>query len=87
MSGQEKKARVMQGTVVTNGMQDSIVVKVDRFVKHPKYKKFIRKSTKVMAHDAENICNVGDTVSIQECKPISKNKSWMLVSVDAKAKL
>ncbi len=87
MSGQEKKARVMQGAVVSNGMQDSIVVKIERFVKHPKYKKFIRKSTKVMAHDADNVCKVGDTVSIQECKPISKNKSWTLVSVDAKAKI
>lgn len=87
MSGQEKKARVMQGAVVSNGMQDSIVVKIERFVKHPKYKKFIRKSTKVMAHDADNVCKVGDTVSIQECKPISKNKSWALVSVDAKAKI
>lgn len=87
MSGQEKKARVMQGAVVSNGMQDSIVVKIERFVKHPKYKKFIRKSTKVMAHDADNVCKVGDTVSIQECKPISKNKSWTLISVDAKAKI
>ncbi len=87
MSGQEKKARMMQGTVVSNGMKDSVVVKIERFIKHPKYKKFIRKSTKVMAHDADNVCMVGDTVSIQECKPISKNKSWMLVNVDAKAKI
>ncbi len=87
MSDQEKKARVMQGTVVSNGMQDSIVVKIERFIKHAKYKKFIRKSTKIMAHDADNVCNVGDTVSIQECRPISKNKSWTLVSVDAQAKI
>lgn len=87
MADQENKARVMQGTVVSNGMQDSIVVMIERFIKHPKYKKFVRKSTKVMAHDAENQCQVGDTVSIQECKPISKNKSWTLVSIDAKAKL
>jgi len=86
-ANQDKKARVMQGTVVSNGMQDSIVVKIDRFIKHPKYKKYIRKSTKVMAHDAENIAQVGDTVSVQECKPISKNKSWNLISIDAKAKL
>lgn len=87
MSGTETKARMMQGTVVSNSMQSSIVVKIDRFVKHPKYKKFIRKSTKVMAHDAENACEVGDTVSIQECRPLSKNKTWTLVSIDAKAKL
>ncbi|BBP42718.1 30S ribosomal protein S17 [Thiosulfativibrio zosterae] len=87
MSGTETKARMMQGTVVSNSMQSSIVVKIDRFVKHPKYKKFIRKSTKVMAHDAENACEVGDTVSIKECRPLSKNKTWTLVSIDAKAKL
>ncbi len=87
MAGQEKKARTAQGVVVSNGMQDSIVVLTARFVKHAKYKKFIRKSTKVMAHDAENTCGVGDTVTIEECKPISKNKSWTLVSIDSKAKI
>lgn len=87
MAGQEKKARTMQGVVVSNGMQDSIVITIARFVKHAKYKKFIRKSTKVMAHDAENACGVGDTVTIQECKPLSKNKSWTLVSIDSKAKI
>jgi len=87
MAGQEKKARTMQGVVVSNGMQDSIVVLTSRFVKHAKYKKFIKKSTKVMAHDADNACGVGDTVTIQECKPMSKNKSWNLVSIDSKAKI
>ncbi|WP_127470095.1 30S ribosomal protein S17 [Thiomicrorhabdus aquaedulcis] len=87
MAGQESKARTMQGLVVSNGMQDSIVVLTSRFIKHAKYKKFIKKSTKVMAHDATNVCGVGDTVTIQECKPISKNKSWTLVSVDVKAKI
>ncbi|MDX1347107.1 MAG: 30S ribosomal protein S17 [Thiomicrorhabdus chilensis] len=87
MAGQEKKARTMQGVVVSNGMEQSIVVRTDRFIKHPKYKKFVRKSTKVMAHDSENICGVGDSVTIQECKPLSKNKSWTLVSVDEKAKI
>ncbi|VAW49650.1 SSU ribosomal protein S17p (S11e) [hydrothermal vent metagenome] len=87
MAGQEKKARTIQGVVVSNGMQDSVVVLTARFVKHAKYKKFIRKSTKVMAHDAENVCGVGDTVTIEECKPISKNKSWALVTIDSKAKI
>lgn len=87
MAGQEKKARTMQGVVVSNGMDQSIVVRTDRFIKHPKYKKFVRKSTKVMAHDSENTCGVGDSVTIQECKPLSKNKSWTLVSVDEKAKI
>ncbi|NPA72935.1 MAG: 30S ribosomal protein S17 [Gammaproteobacteria bacterium] len=87
MAAQEKKARTMQGVVTSNGMQDSIVVSISRFVKHAKYKKFIKKSTKVMAHDADNACGVGDTVTIQECSPISKSKSWTLVSIDSKAKI
>ncbi|QAB14532.1 MULTISPECIES: 30S ribosomal protein S17 [Piscirickettsiaceae] len=87
MAGMEKKARTMQGVVVSNGMDKSIVVLTDRYIKHPKYKKFVRKSTKVMAHDADNACGVGDRVTISECTPISKRKSWSLVSVDEKAKL
>ncbi len=87
MADQDKKPRTIQGVVVSNGMQKSIVVLTARFVKHAKYKKFIRKSTKVMAHDAENACGIGDTVTIEECKPISKNKSWTLVSIDSKAKI
>jgi len=87
MAGQESKARTMQGVVESNGMQDSIVVRVNRFIKHPKYKKFVRKSTKIMAHDADNAAGTGDTVTIQETAPISKNKSWTLVSIDEKAKI
>jgi small subunit ribosomal protein S17 len=87
MAGQENKARTVQGIVESNGMDQSVVVRIERFVKHPKYKKFIRKSTKLMAHDADNSCGVGDTVTISECKPISKNKSWTLVSIDSKAKI
>lgn len=87
MAGTENKARTMQGVVVSNGMERSIVVSTERYIKHSKYKKFVRKSTKVMAHDAENLCQVGDKVTIAECKPLSKNKSWTLVSVDEKAAL
>jgi len=87
MSGTENKARTMQGVVVSNGMEKSIVVSIQRFIKHTKYKKFIRKSTKLMAHDADNVCQVGDKVTISECKPMSKRKSWALVSVDEKAAL
>jgi len=87
MSEQAKKSRTLQGVVVSNKMDKSIVVSIERFIKHPKYKKFIRKSTKIMAHDSENTCNIGDTVTIEEVKPISKNKAWSLVSVDAKAAL
>lgn len=84
---QEKKATTRSGVVVSNSMDRSIVVMVERFIKHAKYKKFIKKSTKIMAHDAENICNVGDQVTIMECRPISKRKSWTLVTVDEKAKI
>lgn len=87
MAGQENKARTVQGVVVSNGMEKSIVVSVDRYIKHTKYKKFIRKSTKLMAHDADNLAGVGDKVTISECKPLSKHKSWSLVSVDEKAAL
>ena len=87
MAGQENKARTMQGVVVSNGMEKSIVVSIERFIKHSKYKKFIKKSTKLMAHDADNTAGVGDKVTIAECKPMSKNKSWALVSVDEKAAL
>ena len=66
-------------------MDKSIVVRVDRYVKHPKYKKFVRKSTKIMAHDENNDCNIGDTVTVVESRPISKNKTWKLLSIDERA--
>jgi len=87
MAGQENKARTVQGVVVSNKMNDSIVVSISRFIKHPKYKKFVKKSTKIMAHDAGNTAGAGDTVTIQEVAPISKSKSWTLVSIDEKAKI
>jgi len=87
MAGQETNTRKVQGVVVSNKMEKSIVVSVERFIKHPKYKKFVRKSTKLMAHDADNMAGIGDKVTIEECCPLSKSKSWMLVSVDEKAAL
>lgn len=87
MAAQDKKARTTQGVVLTNEMDKSIVVAITRTVKHPKYKKFIRKTTKIMAHDADNTAGVGDKVTLSECMPVSKNKSWSLVSVDEKAAL
>ena len=80
-----KKARTMMGVVASNKMQNSVTVVVERRVKHPIYGKFIRRSTKVHAHDADNTCNIGDTVIIQECAPISKTKSWTLVEVKERA--
>ncbi|MDY0137334.1 MAG: 30S ribosomal protein S17 [Thiomicrospira sp.] len=82
-----KKARELSGVVVSSAMESSIVVLTERYIKHAKYKKYIKKSTKIMAHDAGNICCVGDSVTIMECRPISKRKSWTLVKINEKAKI
>ena len=74
--------RTLSGTVVSNKMDKTVVVRVERRVQHPLYGKIIRRSTKVHAHDAENQCEIGDVVTVRECAPLSKTKSWMLVSVD-----
>ena len=72
--------RVLQGVVVSDKGDKSIVVRVERRVRHPVYKKIIRRSNKLMAHDPENRCKEGDIVRIQECRPVSKNKRWELVA-------
>ena len=79
-----RKERI--GTVTSNKMEKSIVVKVERKVKHPKYGKFVKKSTKFVAHDEKNECGIGDTVKIMETRPLSKTKCWRLVEVIEKAK-
>ena len=79
-----RKVRV--GKVVSNKMDKSIVVTVERRVKHRLYKKFFRKTTKFMAHDEKNECTIGDTVKIMETRPLSKMKRWRLVEVVQKAK-
>lgn len=76
-----KNPRSLVGTVVSNLMDKTIVVNVERRIQHPLYKKFIRRSKKFHAHDAENTCQIGDTVKIEECRPLSKTKSWRLVKV------
>lgn len=81
-----KVQRSVQGTVLSNKMDKSITVLIERQVKHPLYKKFIKRSTKLKAHDESNECNEGDTVVIEECRPLSKTKSWRLVEVTEKAK-
>lgn len=75
--------RVMQGVVVSDKMNKTVTVKVERRVMHSLYKKFIRRSKKYSAHDENNACKVGDVVSIRECKPISKNKRWEVLAQDA----
>ena len=79
-----RKERV--GTVLSNGMEKSITVAVQRKVKHAMYGKFIGKTTKFMVHDEKNECGVGDTVKIMETRPLSKNKCWRLVEIIEKAK-
>jgi len=74
------------GLVTSNKMDKSIVVSVERKVKHPKYGKFLKKTTKFVAHDETNSCSIGDTVKIMETRPISKNKCWRLVEVLEKVK-
>ena len=73
------------GRVISSKMQKSVTVSVERLVKHPAYGKFIRRTTKIMAHDEEGTCREGDTVAIVECRPISKNKSWRVVEVVVRA--
>ena len=79
-----RKERI--GVVVSTKMDKSIVVAVKRKVKHPIYGKFINKTKKLMAHDEENKCNIGDTVRISETRPLSKNKSWRLIEIIERAK-
>ena len=74
------------GTVTSDRMDKSIVVAVERKVKHPKYGKFVKKTSKFFAHDEKNECNVGDTVRIMETRPLSKLKNWRLVEIVEKAK-
>ena len=76
-----KNPRSLVGTVASNLMDKTIVVNVERRIQHPLYKKYIRRSKKFLAHDAENACRIGDTVKIEECRPLSKTKSWRLVKV------
>ena len=77
-----KLRRPIIGKVVCNKMDKSVSVAIERLIKHPIYGKYIRRTTKIVAHDEENKCQEGDTVSISPCKPISKNKSWNVVNIN-----
>ncbi|MCC6708152.1 MAG: 30S ribosomal protein S17 [Gammaproteobacteria bacterium] len=85
MSEQTKTARTLTGVVASTKMDKTISVLIERRVEHPLYRKFVRKSTKLLAHDENNECNEGDTVAIEECRPLSKNKSWRLARVIERA--
>lgn len=78
---EQKLRRKVTGKVVSNKGEKSITVMVERRVKHPVYGKFLRRSTKLMAHDETNQCREGDVVTIEECRPLSKRKTWTLVEV------
>jgi len=80
-----KVERVLMGTVVSAGRDKTIAVKIERKVKHPIYKKYIKRSTKVHAHDENNECGLGDTVRVVEAKPFSKTKHWTLLEVVEKS--
>lgn len=79
-----RKVRV--GTVVSNKMKKSIIVAIERRVAHPIYKKYFKKTTKLMAHDEDSQCGLGDVVKIMETRPLSKRKKWRLVEIVEKAK-
>jgi len=79
-----RKERI--GVVVSNMMEKSIVVAIKRKVKHPLYGKFVNRTKKLMAHDEENTCNIGDTVRVMETRPLSKSKRWRLVEIIERAK-
>ena len=78
--------KVREGVVVSDKMDKSIVIKVERKMKHPIYGKFLKRSTKFMAHDEKNECRIGDRVRIMETRPLSKNKCWRLIEIVEKAK-
>ena len=86
MSEDTKKVqRTLVGRVVSDKMDKTVSVAIERLIKHPVYGKYIRRTTKVLAHDAANECKAGDRVAISECKPVSKNKAWAVVNVVERA--
>lgn len=86
MTTERKVRKTRVGVVSSNKMDKTITVSVERKVKHPIYGKFLKKTTKFMAHDEKNECSIGDTVKIMETRPLSKNKTWRLIEVIEKVK-
>ena len=85
MSENANQLRTVEGRVVSNKMNKSVTILVERQVKHPLYGKYIRRSTKLHAHDEENACNEGDVVRVSECRPLSKTKNWRVVEIITRA--
>ncbi len=84
-AAEQKSQRTVIGKVVSDKMDKTVSVAIERRVKHPVYGKYIRRTTKLMAHDETNQCKAGDRVTISECRPIAKNKSWRVVDVVERA--
>jgi small subunit ribosomal protein S17 len=85
MSDETKLTRTVTGRVTSDKMDKTITVLIERRVKHPIYGKYVKRSTKLHAHDEQNECKEGDVVTIEECRPLSKSKAWRLVKVVEKA--
>ena len=83
---ERNRRKVREGLVTSNKMDKSILVSVERMLKHPKYGKFLKRTTKLMAHDENNECHIGDRVKVMETRPLSKNKCWRLVEIIERAK-
>ena len=84
--GTQTVRRTLQGRVVSDKMLKTVTVLVERKVKHPLYGKFMRRSTKIHAHDEENACSEGDLVRVEQCRPLSKTKTWRLIEIIEKAR-
>ena len=84
-AAEEKSRRTVIGRVVSDKMDKTVSVAIERLIKHPVYGKYIRRTTKLMAHDETNECKTGDRVTISECRPIAKNKAWRVVEVVERA--
>ncbi len=85
MNEVQGKPRTLRGRVVSNGMNKTVAVEIERLVKHPMYGKYIRRTTKLLAHDENNESRTGDLVAISPCRPLSKRKSWRLVDIVERA--
>lgn len=85
MTEKTKSARSISGRVVSSSMDKTITVSIERKIRHPLYQKYIKRRTKLHAHDEKNECNKGDLVLIEECRPLSKTKSWRLIKVMEKS--
>ena len=81
----DTKLRTVQGRVTSNKMDKTVTIIIERLVKHALYGKYIRRSTKLHAHDADNACKEGDIVRVAECRPLSKTKNWRVVEIVARA--